>query len=821
MAKRALLIASQTAGLRGCEPDAELMGDVLGDWGFGCTALSGPDASREGIIDGYRGLINETSSGDAVVVYYSGHGGRIRNVASINEQTDAHWQFIVPTDFDRSTPDDFRGLLADELRALQLELTTKTDNVTTVLDCCHSALMSRDPALVARFLQRPWNELRPGATARAASAAESVRAALAMAGTERADAESNQRAVRLVACLPTESAFEMASHALDGVHGLLTEAVAGLLREARPSGRGPDAPVTWDDLGRQARAWVLARTPSQHVVAEGPTRRLLFSSADHDAAGGWPVEVLDGVAVLPAAALLGIGPGDVVRILAGGAAAEPLEATVERIDAGRAVLALVDGAGIGRLGAAAVAFVTTSRAARQPVVVEPEQGAARAIVTAAIDASPRLESVDATPAPLARVVVGDDGMLLVGAEGMPYYAVPRPIDDTQLRRLTADLEQLAKVAIVRRLTSGSGEEALEVPVAFTVHAIADGPALEAGVTLPVGPAFFRIHHLGGPNDPPVFVNVIDVGQTGDVAVLSAGASPTGVQLTPKQSYTLYGDRGGWLSWPAGLPADEPRPETLIAVFSDGELDVRGLEATGVAARGDGTATAGSLGEVLALASSGIRRSAGPRPSTTAAPLRYRVERFELLLDPGFQIDESRDVSGVARGRSATANVAVRLLELVVRRNRALFSTDVRLDAVFVTRAATGEGNEVSTQTWAFPGVGDGDALSVGELGLFVGAAHEFLEMAIWVSRANQDNPNLPELAGSVLKRLPPTAAVGHIVETVGRALRRAVNRSIGLYRTTLLVPEDLIAGRRPATGLVETQDMAFAYDVVVRDEPGG
>lgn len=820
MAKRALLVASQTAGLQGCESDVALLGDVLGGWGFTCTALSGAGATRDGILDAYRGLIDETSSEDSVVVYYSGHGGRIRNVASINEQTDAYWQFIVPTDFERSGPDDFRGIFADELRALQLELTTKTGNVTTILDCCHSALMSRDPALVARFLSRPWNELRPGATARAQVAADRVRAVLGSAGPERADAESNQRAVRLVACLPTESAFEMASPELGAVHGLLTEAVAGLLREAQPRDGGSPVPVTWDDLARRARALVLARAPSQHVVAEGPAQRLLFSSSEHDASRGWPVELVDGAAVLPAAALLGIGPGDVVSLSPGSAdAAGPLVATVERIEAGRALLALADGAGVDRLDAATEAWVTTARSGRRPVIVEPAAGPGRDAVTSAIDGSPRVQAVEAAAEPLARVVLADDGMLLVGPEGMPYYASPRPVDDTQLRRLTADLEQLAKVAVVRELTSGSGDEALEVPVAFTVHATADGPPLEPGVSLPVGPAFFRVHHLGSPNDPPVFVNVVDIGQTGDVAVLSAGASPTGLQLTPKQSYTLYGEQGGWLSWPPGLPADEPRPETLVAVFTDGELDVRALEASGVAARGDGHAAGGSLGTVLAEASSGVRRSAGPRPSAGTAPMRYRVERFEFLLDPGFQVDESRDVSGTARG-GGSADVAVRLLELVVRRNRSLFSTDARLDAVFVTRAADGGGSEVSTQTWAFPGVGDGDALSIGELGLFVGTARDFLEMAIWVSRANQQQPNLAELAGSVLKRLPVTAAAGQVVEMVGRALRRVVNRSIGLYRTTLLVPEGLTAGRRPASGLVEAQDMAFAYDVVVRDDAG-
>ena len=52
--------------------------------------------------------------------------------------------------------------MAGELRAMQLELSTKTDNVTTILDCCHSALMSRDPVLVAAFLTPTMGEAEAG-----------------------------------------------------------------------------------------------------------------------------------------------------------------------------------------------------------------------------------------------------------------------------------------------------------------------------------------------------------------------------------------------------------------------------------------------------------------------------------------------------------------------------------------------------------------------------------------------------------------------------------------------------------------------------------
>ena len=182
MVKRALLIASQTAGLRGCDGDVALMSDALARWDFACTSLTDGAATQAGILTAYRSLIDQAQAGDSVVVYYSGHGGRIRDLTSVNETTNAYFQFIVPTDYEDSTNDDFRGILADELRALQLELTTRTDNVTTILDCCHSALMSHDPALVARFLQRPWAELQRGARARQEHASADVRRVLRAPG---------------------------------------------------------------------------------------------------------------------------------------------------------------------------------------------------------------------------------------------------------------------------------------------------------------------------------------------------------------------------------------------------------------------------------------------------------------------------------------------------------------------------------------------------------------------------------------------------------------------------------------------------------------
>ena len=78
MVKRALLIASQTAGLRGCHGDVTLMDDALSEWGFDCTRLTDGSATRATILAASRALIDQSQTGDTAVIYYSGHGGHVQ-----------------------------------------------------------------------------------------------------------------------------------------------------------------------------------------------------------------------------------------------------------------------------------------------------------------------------------------------------------------------------------------------------------------------------------------------------------------------------------------------------------------------------------------------------------------------------------------------------------------------------------------------------------------------------------------------------------------------------------------------------------------------
>src|SRR5687768_16499793 len=100
MTKRALLIGSQTYGLKGCNGDVALMKSVLAGRGFDpITTLTDSHASRAGIIAALEQLVADTRPADAIVLFYSGHGGRLaRPDAEQRKATgqSTHFHFIVP-----------------------------------------------------------------------------------------------------------------------------------------------------------------------------------------------------------------------------------------------------------------------------------------------------------------------------------------------------------------------------------------------------------------------------------------------------------------------------------------------------------------------------------------------------------------------------------------------------------------------------------------------------------------------------------------------------------------------------------------------------
>lgn len=252
------------------------------------------------------------------MVYYSGHGGYVHPLpGEAVEVARTNRQFIVPTDYGESKPGDFRGITAVELSVLLGRLTERTDNAVVVLDCCHSAMMSRDPgALLAKQV--------PDATMvdLQAHVRKQVEAGLAV---DLAEPEGNKKAVRVAACGQDQFAYQQRQAGVTGAYGLLTEALVTALREAA------GVRVSWARLIVRVRQLVQLNFAHQWPSAEGPSERVLFETRADDAVGSLPVVVVDdATARIDGAAVLGVQVGDEFAVVPGTVAEfDPADAVAE------------------------------------------------------------------------------------------------------------------------------------------------------------------------------------------------------------------------------------------------------------------------------------------------------------------------------------------------------------------------------------------------------------------------------------------------------------------------------------------------------------
>jgi hypothetical protein len=354
----------------------------------------------------------------------------------------------------------------------------------------------------------------------------------------------------------------------------------------------------------------------------------------------------------------------------------------------------------------------------------------------------------------------------------------------------------------------------------------------------------------------LYFSVLDVGVTGNVSVLTS-SEPDGVTVGPGDSYALGlsgpGPDGIEMYWPEGVPDEAPRTETFVVIVADRKIDgLTRLEQGGVVPRSAGPRS--SLERLVDSVAAG-RRDARPVPMT--ASVRYRVERLDVVFhpvtrpadggEPTFELDTRPDPSFrlvVPRGGTTPGRVAVRLKELVVHSNRSFLRARVRVDALVVTAVAGDVGQPYQSGTAHFDRVRDGDRLPFDDLLIYEGPAARFLDIAVWVTRADDNDVSLAELMATELSGTEVTAAVttlaalavaapaaavvagtvgaiAVLVRTAARVIDRARGTSIGVYRTSLLPyqrfgvdPPPARAGRHPDQGLIAAQDMSFAFEVV-------
>jgi len=843
MDRRALLIGSQTGGLQGVHADVELMAATFGAAGFSTRTLIESQAGRSGILAAYRELIEDSVDGDAALVYYSGHGGRFRNpFADQDPDAPPYVQFIVPTDFD-APGGAFPGILAEELALLQRELTIRTPNVTSILDCCHSARMSRDPSLIPKALPRPggysWEDIR-----------DVYLHTRDVPGALEIRRDGNPLAVRVVACAPEQSAYEL--DLPDGSrHGALTATLA------RALGQAEAARLTWHQLLDVLRPAVMDLVVLQRPEIEGPTDRLLFSTDKREAIGVLPICVEAGTAYVKAATLFGLGVGDRYAVVAaGGDSSEALGIAVVEAFAGDRVRLLLEGIDGAHLPPGAEAHPLQVALGRRPVAVRPAEDPERGRVVRALSSSPHLRiAVSGDIGLLATVELARGAAQLLDAQGEPLSA-PVALTDEALRSVDRNVQQLARAAHLRDLPSGTGSA--ELPGDVTVeYALLepDGPQLPldtAGEHLFAGDRL--LVRIRNESSEQRYASVFDIGLRGKISLLSE-SEPSGLSLAPGDEQVLYrtpaGLTGIELYWPEDLSAGGPRPETVITVVTDRPQDLRRLAQPGVVVRGDGPAPS-PLQRLLDEVTSGMRDARPPR--VDADTVRYRVHRFDFMLhptgrpnddEPGFEIDERPDLSLrliVPRGPvEVPSRVAIRLPRVVIHSNRAVLTSTVRVDALVVTQVDRDDELPYRATTARFDRIRDGDTLPLSNLLVYEGPVRRFIDLAIWVARDDKKGLDLAELfanemgnedvktaavalaglavaAPQAALAVTSVAAVATLLRTGARVLDAAVGKSIGVYRTSLLPHERFgtgdPVGRHPPEGLLRSQDMSFAFEVV-------
>lgn len=863
MAKHALVVGSKTAGLEGPIGDAERMAAALDELGFKVDLrTTADDASRDGILKGYERLIqNIANKDDAAVFYYSGHGVRVQpsddRAGSAPPGVPRTFQALVPTDFERSTADEFLGILDVELSVLLARLTDRTHNVTVILDCCHSAAMSRDGAM-GRDVVRPKALLRPCHVDLESHLTRLQASGLA---TDRLAATGNPHAVRLVAAGQSESAYE---RYVDNVAvGTFTESLLLRMRDARGQR------VTWDTLGRAVRERVLSIHATQRADIEGPRRRYLFKTEEAPSNGA--VAILAGsqprTGLLRAGHLHGVHKGDQYAVLPNATddmARRIATATVTAAGTteSTASLQLVPPTAELPLGAQAVRIV--SAAPRRAVQLVAE-GAERDAITRAILATERFvlagEDEDCT-AILATVKLEGGMLQLLYPSGVPVVPASKWPGDS-LDRLVTNLRMLTAAQSLRELESEPGQLP-DTAIEVTWGRVENGDPRElltSGETLSVGERLFVRITNQHPRKQKLYVSVFDIGVAQRIQLLTH-AWPAGYELEHKESFTLGEDASGKLvglklGWSSAIPEDMVRAESLVLIVTERPCDLTAVETPGAKSLWrSGGATRGApterrLQQLVRQFQYGVTRDIGRDATEEIEGHLVRHIGFELSPWPlshrnkGFLVDDSPAESmriftprGLAR---ASRKIAIRVTKVVVHDTRSWFgSADVRLDALVVTRSAAGV-HPYRTETRKFEAINDGELLPLENVLIYHGDATDFVDLRIWLSRDCERSQTFTELldreassaefkdAAAALLAVTAVSAVAPAVAAISgvatltaiawKVLSAALPKTIGLYQTSLLAGEGagFGQGQHPARGMLRAQGFSFGYEVIAVD----
>ncbi|KAK3317362.1 caspase domain-containing protein [Cercophora scortea] len=583
--KRALLIGSPYGGLRGPSNDVDKMTAVLGAMGFAISKCCGIQATRDGIIHAWRDLIHETSQGDVVVVYYSGHGGLVE-APQITADLHEPWryQFLVPIDYDNRSERGFNGILDVELSLLLREATDKTRNVTVVLDCCHSGRMSRNPSYGNRAVPRQLPEV---CHQDISTYLETLMQTHQLKG--KPYLEGNPYAVRIAAAATSETAWERESPG-GSCAGAMTEALCRALQESR------EQEVSWRTTMIRVSELVGLEFPEQHPQVEGPSTRLQFS-LEHASSGALAIQVHDGIGLIQAGRVAGVRVGNVYSVM-------PFGTDVPRADAqigtatvtiagsfkARAQLTYNPGRSVPKEGA--LAFLQKEALTRWPVACTPQIPS----LLVAIDNSPylrRLDQGEEGETPLLYIEQINQSVCLLTGQRVLLASreVDTPTATASYTKLIQAAETKAKAHHLQTLQCGDTRDKLFHSLSVEFGTVESGAGLNDGRIIRQDGSDFLTDHdrayisltnraAGGP-ESTIYVSVFDINVAGEIFLI-CHSYPKGIDLPPQRNYVLGEDAelhlldGLRMSWPDSVSREQPVSEELVLVITSSPVDLSAL-----------------------------------------------------------------------------------------------------------------------------------------------------------------------------------------------------------------------------------------------------
>lgn len=514
MPLRALLIGVPASGLN-VSLALERLEPALASRGFDpITTLTGNAATRTGILAALDRLLADTAPDDGVLLYYFGHGGRVR-FTDLAPPLDGHtYGYVTCTQQGRGAP--WEAVLDQELSRHLTALDERCGNMTAIFDCCFSGEMVRDTATPADY-------------ERVEKATDWARTVTEQPGQLAID--SHPRIVRITGASSKREAFA-ATRGGRSI-GRLTEALLATLDDAGEQW----AQWTWDTVGLRVREHVIAALgmEGQWVNVAGPRHRRLFSRDTHPRPGTVafvPSDDDDTRGWLRAGWQQGVREGDRWALLGPTDDAPIATATIDAVDSNLAAVA-VDRLG-GPLPAGSPAIVL--RLAR-PIPIEVPNGVD-------LDASPWLTI--ATP-PTERVTLDEHGLTLHGQP--PVHTANDAAGRAVIRALLEDRARLHTLDAIL-----AEHEPDPCPIAWTWRRI-DGDELpRAGATLSTdNRVAIDLHHAGR---GPIrwFCSVVYVDPSGGLHLLSA-RMPEGIELRAGERETI-GVRPGRATQGLTLPCPD-------------------------------------------------------------------------------------------------------------------------------------------------------------------------------------------------------------------------------------------------------------------------